>query len=203
MECLEILTRQAIEQSVEIEAINQQLELTDDRQDYARNRRWTNYLTTDPIRLIQNILGGGDVQRDRLAIADLELREAELIRRRESEAQSIAEEVVDLVLDYEKLGREVELIRSQLQSHLLQVGVYEARYRTGLGATSTMIRLWQRTDDLNSRCVEKHIGKDQIVRQLEILIVETEVESGIESGDYTARIDGCSSGPSSTAYRGI
>lgn len=203
MECLEILTRQAIEHSAEIEAINQQLELTDDRQDYARNRRWTNYLTTDPIRLIQNILGGGDVQRDRLAIADLELREAELIRRRENEAQSIAEEVVGLVLNYEKLGREVELIRSQLQSHLLQVAVYESRYRTGHGSTNSMLRLWQRTDNLNSRCVERYIGQDQIVRQLEILIGETEVESRFESGDYTARIDGCDSGPSTTVYRGI
>ena len=66
-----------------------------------------------------------------------------------------------------------------------------------------MLRLWRRTDVLSGRCVEKHIGKDQIVRQLEILIVETEVESGFESGDYTARIDGCDSGPSPTVYRRV
>ncbi|NEP58712.1 MAG: hypothetical protein F6K31_17125 [Symploca sp. SIO2G7] len=69
MECLAQLTQRAIAQSSEIEAINQQLVLTNDRQDYAEARQWTNYLTLDPIRLVQNVLGGGDVQRDRLALA--------------------------------------------------------------------------------------------------------------------------------------
>ena len=73
MQCLTELTDLAVNQSSEIEAINQQLEFTDQRQDYARARQWTNYITLDPIRLVQNVLGGGDVQRDRLAIADLEL----------------------------------------------------------------------------------------------------------------------------------
>ena len=64
--CLETLTQQAISRSSEIEAINEQLVLTAERQDYAEARRWTNYLTLDPVRLGQNVLGGGDVQRDRL-----------------------------------------------------------------------------------------------------------------------------------------
>ncbi|MEA5467038.1 hypothetical protein [Leptothoe sp. PORK10 BA2] len=80
MECLTELTQQAIAQSSEIEAINGQLELTAQRQDYAVARQWTNYLTLDPIRLIQNVLGGGDVQRERIAIATLELEAANLIR---------------------------------------------------------------------------------------------------------------------------
>ena len=66
MECLETLTQQAIAQSSEIEAINEQLEFTDQRQDYATARHWVNYITLDPFRLVQNVLGGGDVQRDRL-----------------------------------------------------------------------------------------------------------------------------------------
>ena len=169
MDCLTQITQMAIDQSSEIEAINQQLELTDDRQEYARNRQWTNYLTLDPIRLVQNVSGGGDVQRDRLAIADLELREAELIRRRESEAEFIAGEIVGLVLSYEKLGREAELIESQLENHLLQVTIQEARYRTGQGSTRNMLMLWQRTDTLEARCQERRIGQAQDKRALEIL----------------------------------
>ena len=69
MDCLEMLTQQAIAQSSEIEAINQQLELTAERQEYAEARQWTNYLMMDPVWLIQSVLGSGDVQRDRLALA--------------------------------------------------------------------------------------------------------------------------------------
>ena len=169
MECLEILTQQAIGQSSEIEAINQQLILTAERQEYAEARQWTNYLTLDPIRLVQNVLGGGDVQRDRLAIASLELDTANLIRRQEAVAEALTREVVDLVLDYEQLDRQAELIASQLESHRLRVAVAEARYRTGQGSTSSMIGMWQRTEDLTVRCSEKRIGQAQMGRELEVL----------------------------------
>lgn len=175
MECLEILTQQAIAQSSEIEAINQQLALTAERQEYAEARQWTNYLTMDPVRLIQNVLGGGDVQRDRLAIATLELEAANLIRRREEVAEGIAREIVDLVMNYERLDRQAILLASQLESHQLQVAVAEARYRTGQGATTSMIGLWQRTVELTARCSEYRIGQAQDIRELEILIGEEDL----------------------------
>ncbi|MEM9091942.1 MAG: hypothetical protein AAGC93_24800 [Cyanobacteria bacterium P01_F01_bin.53] len=177
MECLEILTQQAIAQSSEIETINQQLELTDQRQDYARNRQWTNYLTLDPLRLVQNVLGGGDVQRDRLELGALELREAELIRRREEVAEGIAQDVVDLVLDYEKFGRQANLIASQLETHRLRVTVRESAYRTGQGSTESMLSLWQRTEDLEARCQERLIGQAQVVRELEVLVGGEDLEA--------------------------
>ncbi|MFG6107182.1 hypothetical protein U2F10_33410 [Leptothoe sp. EHU-05/26/07-4] len=191
MDCLERLTQQAIAQSSEIEAINQQLELTAERQDYAEARQWTNYLTMDPVRLIQNVLGGGDVQRDRLAIATLELEAANLIRRREEVTEGIAREIVDLVLNYEHLDRQAMLLVSQLESHRLQVAVAEARYRTGQGATTSMIGLWQRTADLAARCSEYRIGQAQDIQNLEILIGETETRS------YAAHVGGCGSRPAS------
>ncbi|WP_250565807.1 TolC family protein [Adonisia turfae] len=170
-----MLTQQAIAQSSEIEAINQQLELTTERQDYAEARQWTNYLTMDPVRLIQNVLGGGDVQRDRLAIATLELEAANLIRRREEVAEGITREIVDLVLNYEHLDRQAMLLASQLESHRLQVAVAEARYRTGQGTTTSMIGLWQRTAELTARCSEHCIGQAQDIRELEILIGEEDL----------------------------
>ena len=195
-----MLTQQAIEQSSEIEAINQQLELTAERQDYAEARQWTNYLTLDPIRLVQNVLGGGDVQRDRLAIATLELEAANLIRQRENQAQWIANEVVGLVLSYEKLGREVELIGFQLETHLLQVSVAEARYRTGQGSTRNMLTLWQRTETLKARCSEKVIGQAQDRRELEIF-TGYDHEGG--SRTYTARIGHCGGRDTATIPRAV
>lgn len=175
-ECLGTLTQQAIDQSSEIIALEEQLALTAQRQDYAQSRRWVNYLTLDPVRLVQNVLGGGDVQRDRIAIASLELETANLIRQREKQAQDVANEVVSLVLSYEKLVREGELIASQLQSHRTQVSVMESAYRTGQGSTAAMTALRQRTEQLEARCQESAIGQSQDVRALEILINETLVE---------------------------
>ena len=154
--------------------INQQLTLTAERQDYAEARQWTNYLTLDPIRLVQNVLGGGDVQRDRIAIATLELETANLIRRRKEVAEGITREVVDLVLEYERLGRQAELIESQLESQQLRVAVTEARYRTGQGLMSSMIGLWQRSEDLMARYQEKRNEQVWVERELEILIGDTD-----------------------------
>ena len=81
------MTELAIQNSSEIEAIEQRLELASDRIGYAGARQWTEYLTLDPLRLVQNIFGGGDVQRNRLAIAELEVRAADLVRRREEVAE--------------------------------------------------------------------------------------------------------------------
>lgn len=196
MDCLTQITQLAIDQSSEIEAINEQLELTNDRQDYAEARQWTNYITLDPIRLIQNVLGGGDVQRDRLAIASLELEAANLIRQRENQAQWIADEVVGLVLSYEKLDREYDLLDSRLRTHLMQVQIMEAQYRTGQGSTNRMLTIWQRTDDLKARCDEKRIGQAQDRRELEIL-----TGADAEAQGYPALVGGCGHGDTSTIPR--
>ena len=115
------------------------------------------------------MLGGGDVQRDRIAIATLELEAANLVRRREEVAEDITREVVGLVLDYEQLDRQAALMASQLESYRLRVAVAEAQYRTGQGSTTTMIGLWQQAEDLAARCQEQRIGQAQNVRELEML----------------------------------
>ena len=167
-----MLTQQAIEQSSEIEAINQQLALTAERQDYAESRQWTNYLTLDPVRLVQNVLGGGDVQRDRLAIAGLELETANLIRRREEVAEDIASNVVNIMLDYWELRRRGELLASQLETHELRLKITEASYRTGHGSTDSMLSMWQRTTDLRVGCSENKVSMIRRIQELEALIEE-------------------------------
>ena len=169
MECLETLTQQAIAQSSEIEAINAQLVLTAERQEHAEARQWTNYITLDPVRLVQNVLGGGDVQRDRLAIATLELVTANLLRRREEVAETLTRDVVDLVLDHEKLLRRGELTASQLATQELRQAAQEAKYRTGQSSTDAMLRVWQRTEDYQARCEENRVDSLQVIRELQVL----------------------------------
>lgn len=160
------MTELAIQNSSEIEAIEQRLELASDRIGYAQARQWTEYLTLDPLRLVQNLLGGGDVQRNRLAIADLEVQAADLVRRREEVAEGLARKVVELVLEYEELGRRIELLDSQLVTQQQRQLILEAQYRTGQGSTTTMLSVWQRTEDLEARRAEKGIDQEQLLTKL-------------------------------------
>ena len=84
-ECITLLTQRAIAYSTElvtieerIKIISERLELMEEKIDYSKKRTWTNYITTDVIKIIQNIFGGGDIQRDRIAITDLELSVGQL-----------------------------------------------------------------------------------------------------------------------------
>ena len=52
------------------------------------------YISANPVNIIQNIFGGGDVQRDNIAIANLEIRTADLLAAKaELERQQSEEKV--------------------------------------------------------------------------------------------------------------
>ena len=172
VECLAQLTEEAIAHNLEIQAIDERLVLGDERIDHARRRRWTNYITTDPIRLIQNLLGGGDVQRDRIDIAELELRQADLVRRRWEVSEAIASEVIDRVLEWERLDRQVGLMIAQLHTQRQRAAVIEAGYRTGSGSTPSMLTVWQQTEDLEARLLETQIDQNQVRQELEGVVYE-------------------------------
>ncbi len=74
-ECVQELTERAIASSFKLKTlaeritlIDERLELAEDRIDYTRKKKWTNYISANPVNIIQNIFGGGDVQRDNIAI---------------------------------------------------------------------------------------------------------------------------------------
>lgn len=168
-ECLAQLTELALDQSSEIEAINDQLTLIYEEREFAGARQWSHLLTLDPLRLVQNLLGGGDVQRARLEIASLDVEIANLMRRREAVGEEIASEVIDLVLDYEQRVRKSQLLAAQFETQRQRQRVQEAKYRTGQSSTDAMLRVWQRTGDLEARCDEHRIDGHQVVRQLEVM----------------------------------
>ncbi|EKU97111.1 hypothetical protein Lepto7375DRAFT_0983 [Leptolyngbya sp. PCC 7375] len=167
--CLAELTELALDQSSEIEAISEELVFAHERQEYAEARTWMHLMTLDPLRLVQNIFGGGDVQQERLAIAALELETANLIRRLEAVGDEIAGEVVDLVLDYEQMIRKGQLLAAQLETQRQRQAVQETKYRTGQSSTDAMLRVWQRTADLEARCDEHRIDGQHVVKTLEVM----------------------------------
>ena len=83
-ECVQKLTEQAISKrsasraansfklktlAERITLIDQRLELAEDRIEYTRKKKWTNYISANPVNIIQNIFGGGGIQRDNIATA--------------------------------------------------------------------------------------------------------------------------------------
>ncbi len=79
-----------------ITLIEQRLELAEDRIEYTRKKKWTNYISANPINILQNIFGGGDVQRDNIAIANLEIRTADLLAAKAELERQQEEEKVEI-----------------------------------------------------------------------------------------------------------
>jgi hypothetical protein len=171
-ECVELLTQRAIANSAKLKTLNDRIALIDKRLgvskdsiDYANNKLWTNYLPSstafggsvldiiNPFAWVKNLAGGGDMQRDRIAIADLEIKaatleaaRAELERQREEEKVLLGDKVLTLLLDYEAATRRVKLIESQIQSFNVSREVFRIRYRLGEGTTEQLLGVEERGD---------------------------------------------------------
>jgi len=190
-ECISKLTQKAIASSPKLKTldnrialIDERLELMSGRKDYAESRLWTNYLPTssaggsvidivNPFAWIKNLAGGGDMQRDRLGIADLEIKaatleaaRAELERQREEEKVLLGEKVLKLVLDYEAAQRQIDLVKSQLETYNQQQEILRIRYRLGQGDTSQFLESQVRGDGLEAKLVELETLLSEKVREL-------------------------------------
>ncbi len=170
-----------------ITLIEQRLELAEDRIEYTRKKKWTNYISANPVNILQNIFGGGDVQRDNIAIASLEIRTADLLaakaeleRQKEEEKVKISDleeirfagRVLRLLLDYEAAQRRYELLTSQLKTLEQQQRVARVSYRRGRGSTSQILGMNDQRDRLTEKIVEVEIKKNEAVRELGQLIQE-------------------------------
>ena len=159
--------------------IERRLAVTEERIDYTSKKKWTNYISTDPVNIIQNLFGGGGVQRDNIAIASLEIRttdllaaKAELERQQEEEKLKIEDEVLRLVLNYEASQRKYNLLSSNLETLEQQREVIRIAYRMGRGSTSQILGIEDRRDRLSEQIINVEIEKDDSVRRLEQLIGE-------------------------------
>ncbi|MGV2831662.1 TolC family protein [Myxosarcina sp. GI1(2024)] len=198
--CVEQLTNRAIalsnklqQTSDRITAIERRLAVTEERIDYTSKKKWTNYITTNPVDIIQNLFGGGGMQRDNLAIANLEIRTADLLaakaeleRQQEEEKQRIEAEVLHLLLDYEAAQRKHELLKSQLETLEQQQEVMRIAYRMGRGSTSQILGMENRRDRTIEQIVGVEIEKDESLRELLQLVEEKKQDkySQIEQEKY-------------------
>ncbi len=182
-ECVAELTERAIASSFKLETltarialIEERLELAEDRIKYTRNKKWVNYISANPVDIIQNIFGGGAVQRDNIAIASLEIRTADLIaakaeleRQQEEEKVKIGDRVLRLLLDYESAERRYELLKNQLQTLEQQQRVARVSYRNGRGSTSQMIGMSDKRDRTIEKLINAEIKQDEVMRELQQL----------------------------------
>ena len=164
-----------------ITIIEQRLAVAEDRIEYTRKKKWTNYISANPIDIIQNIFGGGSVQRDNLAIASLEIRTADLLaakaeleRQQEEEKVKISDleeirfagRVLRLLLNYEAAQRRHELLSSQLKTLEQQQRVARVSYRNGRGSTSQILGMEDKRDRLTEKIIDAEIEKDEAMREL-------------------------------------
>ena len=185
-ECVERLTEKAIALSSKLQQtadrialIEQRLEVTEERIDYTSKKKWTNYISTDPVNIIQNLFGGGGVQRDNIAIASLEIRttdllaaKAELERQQEAEKLKIEDEVLRLVLEVEAAQRKYNLLTSQLKTLEQQREVIRIAYRMGRGSTNQILSIESKRDRTIEQIVDVEIEKDESIRELLQLVGE-------------------------------
>jgi predicted ATPase len=182
-ECIEQLTGKAIANSSELITLDEQIALIDkrlvvagERIEHTSKKRWTNYLSTDPLRIAANVFGGGDVQRDNIAIAELEVKSAELeayranLHRRKAEISSqLREDVLSLVLEYEAAEREYDLAQSKLATYSQQRQLIEIDYQFGNGSTTQMLSMWQQGDSLEAEVIQIESKKTEITRKIQQL----------------------------------
>ncbi|PSB05392.1 hypothetical protein C7B62_25260 [Pleurocapsa sp. CCALA 161] len=182
-ECIKQLTEKAIANSPELVTLDEQIALIDkrlvvagERIEHTSKKRWTNYLSTDPLRIAANVFGGGDVQKDNIAIADLEVKSAELeayranLHRRKAEIKSeLNEEILSLVLDYETAEREYVLAQSKLATYNQQRQLIEIDYQFGNGSTTQMLSMWQQGESLEADVIQVENKKTEIIRKIQQL----------------------------------
>jgi hypothetical protein len=182
-ECIELLTAKAIANSPELVTLNEQITLIDrrlvvaeERIEHTSKKRWTNYISSDPLRIAANVLGGGDVQRVRIAIADLEVKSGELeadranLHRRKAEVKSqLREEILGLILEYEAAEREYVLAQSKLATYGQQRQLIEIDYQFGNGSTTQMLSMWQQGESLEAEVIKVESKKTEITRKIQQL----------------------------------
>ena len=87
-------------------------------------------------------------------------------------AEEITRDVVDLVLSHDTLIRRGNLAYSRLVTQQQREAAQEAKYRTGQSSTDSMLRTWQRTEELEARCEENRISHLQTIQELYVLVGE-------------------------------
>ncbi|MGK7872403.1 MAG: hypothetical protein AB4426_03535 [Xenococcaceae cyanobacterium] len=167
--CISKLTSLAVQNSLEIANLEERLALANQTISHQKSKLWTSWLNPNPVAVVQNLLGGGDRQTAELRIAQLQLNESELIRRRSQLEEDLGRELTLLVQEYERTVNQLKLAQSEAHLHSTRLSVMDLSYRQGNGSTTQMIGLWQQTDELAVKISELENRRSQVVRLVESL----------------------------------
>ena len=189
-ECIDLLTEAAIAHSGELQTLKARIGLMDTRLgiaadsiNYAESKLWTNYIpgsySSNPFNLInpfswlKNIFGGGDIQREKIAIADLQLKKANVevqragLERRYSEVQEqMREKILTLVLEYEAAERQLAFITEQLNNHRILFKVMEIDYRFGGSSTSVYLAAIEKQARLENQLIQAQTSQRESLRKI-------------------------------------
>jgi hypothetical protein len=149
---------QAVTASLEDKIINtgEQINYLEDRVRYYKSRNWTNFITLEPIKLIQNIFGGGDVQRNQLTITDIETKINQLKDNQDRlenqliiEKDNIKNEVAIALLNIQESRERIKLINQKRAKVKLQSQVFLIKYSNGEGTTNQYLNYQENIDRLD------------------------------------------------------
>jgi hypothetical protein len=168
--CVDQLTELAIANSPEYDLLARQVTLAEDQLSQTRNRRWTHFLTLDPLRLGANLLGGGDVGRARQTATELELQRDSLAQRQTEINQRLQQSIANLLLQYEQQQQQENLATQRLDTHQQRLGAIETEYLAGNHTLEQMLPLWERTDELKMLVQQHQHQQQQTLQTLRALV---------------------------------
>lgn len=162
----------AIQQSRELALLQERLALLQRRLRSQQVNGWTAWLTTDPVELAANVLGGGRVGQRQVAAAELEYKQAELDVLVETKAQALREQVANTVLEVERVGRAIALTQKQLAAEQQRLAMARIGYRLGEGSRDGFLAQQLRVEALEARVVELEAEQEQLRGRLGLLCLE-------------------------------
>jgi hypothetical protein len=162
-QCVQQLANLAIAGNLEIRTLDRAIE-------YQRRRMWSSWLNADgfnPIsaglRVIRNVIGGGDRAAVKLEISRLEQRRASL-------EDALRQSVAGALADLDSARRRHDDTGLRLRNHEARRQFMLIGYRLGEGSTEQLLQIWQQEDALRSEAATARASLDQGLLKLLVLL---------------------------------
>ncbi len=187
LDCSGYLSERAIANSPIIQEIEdkiilveKQIDYLDEKVAYYKSRNWTDYITIEPVKFVQNIFGGGDVQKTQLTITDLEIKadrlKIELINL-EKEKVVKEEEIKLSVVEYldklQELQSKIQLLRKQQDNFEISRSAFLIKYQNGEGTTNQYLSYQDKGEKLEFQLLQLQNDFRQTLNKLSLILGET------------------------------
>src|SRR5262249_35321128 len=163
-ECAAMLGDLAVRNSLELRTLDQAIA-------YQKRRGWSSWLNADgwnplgvAFRIARNVVGGGDVAANKLDIA-------QLVRRRAEVETSLRLQVAQQFAEIEGTERRRQIAQSKLDAHITRVRILAAGYRLGEGSTDEMLSLWSLSEELRGQAAAAEADAQTALSRLEAIVL--------------------------------